>query len=90
MQRVQVATTETVRQTEAQQRSSWSPWKVLSPFGNKQKRQQAEQQQLQTVSEAELWNMLEAEQEGEFSRLFIKSHSRSWPTQVVLPSAACS
>jgi hypothetical protein len=89
---VLVATTDTATQTEAQQKSSWSPWKVLSPFGNKQKRQQPEQQQLHTISEAELWNMLEAEQEGKLPLIITEDNTGIWflaHTCVLLPSAAC-
>ena len=60
----QVATTETVtREAPPQQQpkeSSWSWGRVLNPFQRKQ--QQAPQ--LETINEAELWQLLEAEQQG--------------------------
>jgi hypothetical protein len=59
--RHQVARTDTATQeTRTQSPASWSPW----GFFGKRKQQQLEQQ-LSTVSEAELWQLLEAEQTGE-------------------------
>jgi hypothetical protein len=58
--RHQVARTDTATQeTQATAQASWSPW----GFFGKRKEQQLEQQ-LSTVSEAELWQLLEAEQTG--------------------------
>lgn len=60
--RLQVASTETVTQTQTQQpkSTSWAPWKVLNPFGSKTQKQK--QEAIPTISEAELWQLLEAEQ----------------------------
>lgn len=61
--RQQVARTDTATQdAQAQSHASWSPW----GFFGKRKQQQLEQQ-LSTVSEAELWQLLEAEQTGDLS-----------------------
>lgn len=62
LHRVQVASTETVTQTQTQQpkSTSWAPWKVLNPFGGKTQKQK--QEAIPTISEAELWQLLEAEQ----------------------------
>lgn len=57
-----MASTETVTQTQTQQpkSTSWAPWKVLNPFGRRQPKQQ--QEAIPTISEAEMWQLLEAEQ----------------------------
>jgi hypothetical protein len=61
--RVQVATTQTVTAETQKQQASWSPWTVLNPF---QRSKQTQQQpvQVDTISEAEMWQLLEAEQQG--------------------------
>jgi len=61
--RAQVASTQTVTTEEQAQPKArgWAPWRVLSPFGKKQKQQV---EQLATISAEELRQLLAAEQEG--------------------------
>lgn len=47
------------------QKSGWVPW--LNPFGRKQ-----QAQTLVTISETELWQLLEAEQQGECERFSVQ------------------
>lgn len=67
--RAQVASTQTVTKEEQAQPKArgWAPWRVLSPFGKKQKQQV---EQLATISAEELRQLLAAEQEGKVAILF--------------------
>jgi hypothetical protein len=44
-----------------QQQSGWSPWRVVNPFGGAARSTKETQGELVTVSEAQLWQMLETE-----------------------------